>query len=95
MTRKSEAYLLEAIEQGQLNRMICLIKQEHNIYIKNIFRQKSLDSSKYFYHIETRFNKAKSLNDWKTVAALRAFKRNLNEKLSNRLCEYRNQLFFS
>ncbi len=42
MTRKSEAYLLEAIEQGQLNRMICLIKQGHNIYIKNIFRQNRL-----------------------------------------------------
>ncbi len=53
----------------------------------------SLDPSEYFYLIETRINTAKSLDDWKTVAALRAFKRNLNEKLSNRLREYQNQCF--
>lgn len=39
-----------------------------------------LDSSEYFNLIETRVNLAKSFDDWKTVTALRAFKKNLNEK---------------
>jgi len=39
-----------------------------------------LDSSEYFNLIETRVNLAKSFDDWKTVTALRAFKKNPNEK---------------
>jgi len=51
-----------------------------------------LDPSEYFYLIETRIHAAKSLGDWKTVAALRAFKRNTNEKHSKRIREYWNSL---
>ena len=39
------------------------------------------DSSEYFNLIEARIDTAKMLGDWKTVVALRAFKRNRNEKI--------------
>lgn len=38
-----------------------------------------LDSSEYFNLVETRIDAAKSLDDWKTVAALRASTKNANK----------------
>lgn len=47
-----------------------------------------LDSSEYFNLIETKVNLAKNFDDWKTVVALRAFKRNTNEKNSNKIRKF-------
>lgn len=52
-----------------------------------------LDSSEYFNLLETKVNAAKTLDDWKTVAALRAFKRNTNEKNSNKMRKYFYRFF--
>ncbi|CAF0949848.1 unnamed protein product [Rotaria sordida] len=43
-------------------------------------------SSPEFYNLfESKIEQAKNLNDWKTVAALRTFQKNLNEKNINKL----------
>ncbi|CAF1163996.1 unnamed protein product [Adineta steineri] len=42
-------------------------------------------SSEYFNVLETRIHNAKNSDDWKTVAALRAFKRNIHDKFPNRI----------
>jgi ankyrin repeat protein len=53
-----------------------------------------VDSSEYFNLIETKVNAAKSLDDWKTVATLRAFKKNINKKPSNRICKCLHTFFY-
>jgi ankyrin repeat protein len=50
------------------------------------------DLTEYFNSIEARIDAAKSLDDWKTVAALRASKINLNEKNSNKTRKYFNHI---
>jgi ankyrin repeat protein len=52
-----------------------------------------LDSSEYFNLIEARINTAKNLDDWKTVVALRAYKRNVNEKNLNKIRENLKEIF--
>lgn len=49
------------------------------------------DSSEYFNYIESKVNLAKDLEDWKTVAALRAFKKNYH----NRIRSYFSLSFFT
>jgi hypothetical protein len=54
-------------------------------------RSSLADSSEHFNLIETRVHTAKSFDDWKTVAALRAYKKDINEKNFNKIREYLNQ----
>ena len=53
-----------------------------------------LETSEYFSVIETKINAAKNVDDWKTVATLRALKKNPNEKNINKTREYFNLFFF-
>jgi len=54
-----------------------------------------LDSSEYFNLIETRINTAKNLDDWKTVLALRAYRRNSNERIPNKIRENLNKFLIN
>jgi len=52
------------------------------------------DSSEVYNFIESKIATAKNLNDWKTVALLRIYQRNLNGKKLNQLRQFINRICF-
>ena len=52
-----------------------------------------VDLSEFYHVIELKIEQAKNSNNWKTVAALRKFASNPNDKTINSLCKFRNRIF--